>query len=235
LLFSTTALPDDPAGKIAAERQALTVANLVERFLESEGPKRKAGTARLYSHYLRKLAVPEIGRLKAHAVTNDRMRALHSKIGATRPVTANRVLAALSGVFEFGLDNKLLPETVLNPTRRIRKFGETPRERYLTTEELDRLGAALREAETVGVPWRVDLTKQTAKHIPKGDRLTIVSSFATAAIRLLLFTGCRLREILHLRWSEVDFERGMLHLPDSKSGNTPVRLTHTPPRGSVCL
>jgi integrase len=219
---------DDPAGKIAVERQALTVADLVEHFLESEGPKRKAGTARLYSHYLRKLAVPEIGRLKAHAVTNDRMRALHSKIGATRPVTANRVLAALSGVFEFGLDNKLLlPETVLNPTRRIRKFGETPRERYLTTEELDRLGAALREAETVGVPWRVDLTKPTAKHIPKGDRLTIVSPFATAAIRLLLFTGCRLREILHLRWSEVDFERGMLHLPDSKSGKKSIVLNAT--------
>src|SRR5262249_28000734 len=37
-------------------------------------------------------------------------------------------------------------------------------------------------------------------------------------MRVLLFTGCRLREILHFRWEHVDFERGCLFLPDSKSG-----------------
>jgi integrase len=45
-----------------------------------------------------------------------------------------------------------------------------------------------------------------------------------AALRLLLFTGCRLREILHLRWEHVDFERGCLFLPDSKSGRKTVIL-----------
>ena len=39
-----------------------------------------------------------------------------------------------------------------------------------------------------------------------------------------LFTGCRLREILHLRWEHVDFERGCLFLPDSKSGRKTVIL-----------
>jgi integrase len=46
----------------------------------------------------------------------------------------------------------------------------------------------------------------------------------TNAIRLLLFTGCRLREILNLRWVEVDLERGLLHLPDSKTGRKTVVL-----------
>ena len=41
---------------------------------------------------------------------------------------------------------------------------------------------------------------------------------------MLLFTGCRLREILHLRWEHVDFERGCLFLPDSKSGQKTVIL-----------
>ena len=45
-----------------------------------------------------------------------------------------------------------------------------------------------------------------------------------AAFHLLLFTGCRLREILHLRWAEIDFERGMLFLPDSKTGRKAVVL-----------
>ena len=41
---------------------------------------------------------------------------------------------------------------------------------------------------------------------------------------MLLFTGCRLREILQLRWSEVDFERGVLLPPDSKTGRKTVVL-----------
>jgi integrase len=41
----------------------------------------------------------------------------------------------------------------------------------------------------------------------------------------LLFTGCRLREILHLRWEHVDLERGCLFLPESKSGRKTVILS----------
>ena len=46
--------------------------------------------------------------------------------------------------------------------------------------------------------------------------------FAVAAIRLLILTGARLREILDAQWSYVDFERGILFLPDSKTGRKPV-------------
>jgi integrase len=47
-------------------------------------------------------------------------------------------------------------------------------------------------------------------------------------LRPLLLTGCRLREILNLRWEEFDRERGMLFLPDSKTGRKPlVGLTRT--------
>jgi integrase len=45
-----------------------------------------------------------------------------------------------------------------------------------------------------------------------------------AAIRLLLLTGCRLRKILHLKWTEVDLERGMLNLAASKTGRKNVLL-----------
>jgi integrase len=59
-------------------------------------------------------------------------------------------------------------------------------------------------------------------HVPKAKRSTRIAPSAAAALRLLLFTGCRLREILHLQWEHVDIERGCLLLPDSKSGRKTV-------------
>jgi len=117
----------------------------------------------------------------------------------------------------------IVPEGT-NPARGIDKFKESRRERFLTGGELERLGGAIREAETIGIPWRVDDTKPTTKHVPKGARVTKIGPYAAAALRLLLFTGCRLREILHLRWQHVDMERGCLFLPDSKSGRKTVIL-----------
>ena len=98
----------------------------------------------------------------------------------------------------------------------------------MSGDKLERLGAAIREAETVGVPWEVNETKQISKHVQKTGRVTVISPFAAGAIRLLLFTGCRLREILNLRWAEVDFGRGMLHLPHSKTGKKSIVLNPLP-------
>jgi len=216
---------EDPAAALAEARDAAPVADLASSYLNDEVLlKRKPTTADLYQNYLNRLVLPEIGRLKAASVTRATVAKLHVKIGKRHPVTANRVLACVSSMFAFGEKRDLLPAGHINPARGIEKFPETARERYLSSDELERLGAAIREAETTGVPWDVDETKPTAKHIPKRDRQTVISPFAAAALRLLLFTGCRLREILDLRWSSVDFDRGMLHLPDSKTGRKTVIL-----------
>jgi integrase len=117
----------------------------------------------------------------------------------------------------------LLPDSI-NPVRGIEKYSEKGRERFLSTGELERLGAALRLAETEGIAWRIDETKPIAKHIPKEGRRTVIDPHAAAALRLLLLSGCRLREILHLKWEEVDTERGLLFLGDSKTGRKTIVL-----------
>ena len=81
-------------------------------------------------------------------------------------------------------------------------------------------------ASTVGLPWNPDGAKPTAKHAPKAEnRRTIADPFAIGAIRLLILTGARLGEVLHARWCEVDFERSMIHLPDSKTGRKTLYLS----------
>ena len=70
------------------------------------------------------------------------------------------------------------------------------RERFLTREELARLGEALNTAPA--------------------ERFA--STHAAAAILLLLLTGCRRNEILGLRWDDRNFDSGQMRLPDSKTG-----------------
>jgi integrase len=75
------------------------------------------------------------------------------------------------------------------------------------------------------LPWPRQPGRLLSKHDRKSDnRRTILSPHVAAAFRLLLFTGCRLREILGLRWKEVDSERGLLLLADSKTGRKTIVL-----------
>src|SRR5262249_17739950 len=61
--------------------------------------------------------------------------------------------------------------------------------------------------ETAGIPYAVDESKPTAKHAPRPEnRRVVIGPHAAAALRLLLLTGARLREILTLRWDAVDAE-----------------------------
>jgi integrase len=60
--------------------------------------------------------------------------------------------------------------------------------------------------------------------LKKQESRSLVGAYGTAAIRLLMLTGCRLREILELKWQHVDMERGVLNLPDSKTGTTTIVL-----------
>jgi integrase len=202
----------DPQAALSARRGAPTLGELIERYLSEEvATKKKPRTVELYTHYLRGLVAPRLGSKKAHEVTPGAVDALHRKLGTKTPVTANRAIVALSGVYTFAARRRLIAEGI-NPARGVEKFREQSRERYLSTAELVRLGEVLRLAETQGegLAWpRPGAGRAGNKHDRKpANRRTQVSVHVTAAIRLLLLTGCRLREILGLRWSEVDLDRG---------------------------
>jgi integrase len=75
------------------------------------------------------------------------------------------------------------------------------------------------------LPWNVDHSKPGAKHVPKTQTLTRVDPHAAAAIRLLILTGARLSEVLTAKWEWVNWERGILSLPDSKTGKKTIYLS----------
>lgn len=102
-----------------------------------------------------------------------------------------------------------------NPCKGIQGLGERRIERYLTRDELTRLLAALDGFGITAVRWR----------------------FAQL-IRLLLLTGCRLREIMHARWQWLDADATLLTLPAEahKTGGTSrTRRIHLPPEAAVVL
>jgi integrase len=205
----------DPARELAENRDAATLSELAGAYLrEHVTPLKKASTAALYAGYFRVHVAPALGARKARDITRSDIVRLHRKIGKDGKVTANRVVVLLMGLFSWAAKAGLVPEG-FNPARGVDRFKEEGRERFLSADELGRLGDALREAETAGLPW--DPTK------PDSPR-TITSPFATAAIRLLLFTGARLREILRLTWADVDLDRNVLLLPDSKTGKKTITL-----------
>jgi integrase len=223
-ILGAVAQGKDPAADKAGEREMPTVTELADRFIaEHLETKRKRGTAAAYRHVLDAYVKPALGSTKADKLTRAAVGKLHDKLSA-KPFQANRMLATVSSMYSFAERAGIVPEG-MNPARKIVRFAEHRRERFLTGEELERLGAAIREAETTGIPFEINETAPKAKHAPKSkNRFTKIGKHAAAALRLLLFTGARLREILHLKWDQVDLERGMLFLPDSKTGKKSIIL-----------
>ena len=97
-----------------------------------------------------------------------------------------------------------------NPCRHVTKYKEKARRRYLSQQELARLGEALAKAENSEL-----------------DRP--ISKYAGALIRLLILTGARRCEILSLHWSEVTCDRHALALSRRTTGEHEVVLP-PPPR-----
>lgn len=223
--LSLVARGSDPAQEKARQKAAATIADVAERFLvEHVIQKRKAATIASYRHALLARIVPEFGSLRAEAVTRADVARFHGQLSA-KPATANYVLAVLSSLYSWCDRQGLVPEGY-NPVVRVDRFRQQGRERYLSSQELQRLGAALNEAETIGLPWTIEVYGPKAKHQPRPEnRRTVIDPAASAAIRLLILTGARLREILHLRWNEIDLERGLAFLPDSKTGRKTLTLS----------
>ena len=178
-----------------------TMHDLAKQFLEEYVPAHcKPSTAHSYAIAVRQHVLRRLGNRRVADVTRGDVAALHHRMRRT-PYAANRTIGILSAMFTAAELWGLRPQGS-NPCRYVKRFRERKRERFLSDAEYRRLGAVLREAERTGA----------------------VAASAIAAIRLLMLTGCRLSEIMTLRWDQVVLEAGELRLPDSKTGAKVVHL-----------
>jgi integrase len=120
---------------------------------------------------------PEIGKFKVAEVDCADVERLHRKISGRTPIRANRTIALLSTMFSDAIRWSMRAD---NPCRGVKRNPENARSRYLTENELARLMAALNAYPHKG---------------------------AAAAIKLLIMTGSRRREVLRAEWSQLDLRR----------------------------
>jgi integrase len=215
-------LGGDPAGDLAAKRREMTMAQLVELYCREglvilkgtrRGEPMKPTTAAYTKSRLEHHVVPLLGKRRVTEITPGDVAkfsrdvaagktAKDEKIGPRKRIivrggdgAARKLVRDLSALFTFAIQHRIVSE---NPvaTASVRKT-DNKRERFLSLDEVKRLGAALDELGAEGMN-------------PKAANIT----------RLWALTGCRRNEIAGLKWAEVDLDRGLLVLEDSKTGKS---------------
>ena len=169
---------------------------VAEEALRRYGRTWKPATLKVNRVYLRNQIMPWFRDRPVAEITGAEVRQWFGTLHAT-PAAANRSLPILSVIMRQAEIYGHRPENS-NPCRRIRRYQERRRERFLTSREIGRLGRALRHAEGKA-------------------RLQV------AIVRLLTLTGCRQSEIRTLSWDE--YRGGHLFLRDSKTGPRTVWLS----------
>ncbi|UWQ97486.1 integrase arm-type DNA-binding domain-containing protein [Rhodobacteraceae bacterium M385] len=198
-LLGDVARGENPAEDRQRRLREPTISSLCDRFLsEYVSLHCKPSTFNGYSTYIETCVRPRLGSRKIGDLTRADVVAFHHDL-RDRPYTANRAVAMLSRMFNLAEDWGLRNEGS-NPARRIKKYREEEKKRYLSDDEQARLGQVLEDVLATGQE----------------------TEYAVAAISLLVLTGCRLGEILSLKWEYVTPRH--LELPDSKTGRRRIPL-----------
>lgn len=204
------AMGGDPQGQKTERRAEMTVRELCELYMAEGTATKKEATLQIDRIRIKRHINPRIGVMKVTDVARGDIQRLMIDIGNGRirkdatPHTrggkgaAARTVGLLGGIFNFAVERGFVDES---PVKGVKRYRDNRRDRFLSSAELARLGDVLTELEADG-----------------GDPRHV------AIIRLLALTGARKSEIACLRWSELDLDRGLLRLGDSKTGPKVIPL-----------
>ena len=157
----------------------------------------KPSTRKRMDSALRMQLLPAFGAKLLNRIDSAAVHTWFDNYSGVAPGGANRTLDVLRQILNRAMACGYL-ET--NPSRGVARNPRPQPARFLSRAEVDRLHAAL------------DAHKGRGSGRQQAE-----------IIRLLLLTGCRKGELVHLRWSEVDGDA--LRLADSKTGPRTVLLS----------
>ncbi|MCE2521211.1 MAG: tyrosine-type recombinase/integrase family protein, partial [Alphaproteobacteria bacterium] len=186
------ALAEIEAARVEGETGPL-MADFADDFMRRLARRWKPATQESNRHLIRNHILPFFRETRVADITRAHVRRWFDGL-SERPGTANRALPVLSVMMRQAELWELRPQGS-NPCRNMRRYKRPAMERFLSAEELKRLGFVLDHAD---------------------------DALAASAIRLLLFTGARSSEIIGLRWDWIHGTRVVL--PDSKTGPKTVQL-----------
>jgi integrase len=124
----------DPAAH-ARQREHDTFTALAARYV-AEHAQHHNKSYRQAAHLVQRWVIPTWGTKPPATITRADLRAL---LAGRKPMLANAVLAGISAIFSWAVDQDLLPA---NPCRGLRRNPETPRERVLSDSELPKFWRA---------------------------------------------------------------------------------------------
>jgi integrase len=192
---------EDPQAE--RQREAVTIGTVRKLMTEWLEQYAKAHRKRWKEdeYRMNRRILPKLGKLALEDLTADVLASWHRKIGKEAKVEANRAVETLRAAWRWADGEGLLPDGLRDPTKRVKRFRERSRDRWLRVEEVARLMEAVEKEEDPHV---------------------------RAAVPLLLLTGLRKGELLGAKWAAVDLDRGEIRLPETKIGTSQVRLLPAP-------
>ena len=159
----------------------------------------KPSTRRRMDSALRTQLLPAFGPQPLDRISRAAVHSWFDSYSRTAPGGANRTLDVLRQILNHAARCGHL---VGNPARGVTRNRRPRPTRFLSRAEIGRLRAAL----------------DAHRGRPAGS-----GRQQADVIRLLLLTGCRKSEIVHLRWTEIDGD--LVQLADSKTGRRTVWLS----------
>ena len=181
----------DPLEKRRKAAHGETFGDLADAYLERHAKQHKKTWKTDEARLQRHIPSEWNGRMVPQ-VSRDDVARLHRRIGRTRPYEANRTLDLLRLMFNLARLWYFLDPAAENPAEGIKKFHEEKRKRWLKPEELPPLAKAIDQEPNV---------------------------YVRSALWLYMLSGVRKTELLEAEWADIDWHRGTLRLPDTKSGD----------------
>jgi integrase len=209
-ILGSVAHGEDPATAKQSLKRRMTISELCDQYAEFGCPLKKASTLATDVGRIKRHIKPLLGNRFVEELTRGDIMKFMQDItnGSTKldektrrrgrsivrggKGTASRTVGLLGAIYTYAISCEVVES---NPCRGIKRFPDKKCMRFLSQQEIVRLGNALKKASEEGENEK-----------------------AIAIIKLLAFTGARKGEIEKLKWFEVDLDKHFLRFVDSKTG-----------------